>query len=257
VFRDLVKIIDETLWMVDPLGGRQDQMFSTLIGRPLAVVQARLTLELNGPPTPCQFWQTMASGTPSGGLAQPPWSPAPITGEITNLKFPVRLGSLDLRNDGLVGYYLTSDYGTFHAVHSGAPDDTYVRAIGPGNYLPLAFDPAQSVRIAMIVDPRGAVHATSGILPTTLTALPAHAVERFLAGLQVTFRTGPILSDAGALRMAEPAEDQGSWAWVQRVGTGSGDDAWETAPIVDTTDAARLSDDVPQLREGWLKLTSR
>ena len=39
-FNDLLQVIDETLWMVDPLGGRKDQMLSALIGRPLAVVQA-------------------------------------------------------------------------------------------------------------------------------------------------------------------------------------------------------------------------
>lgn len=59
VFDDLTNVVDETLWMVDPLGGRKDQFLSVLIGRPLAVVQAELKLEMFGHPAFNHMWNNM------------------------------------------------------------------------------------------------------------------------------------------------------------------------------------------------------
>ena len=259
VLTDFLHVVDETLWTVDPLGGRADAFLSTLIGRPLAVVQVEATLTLNGPAATNQFWRSMV--TPDSTLEH--YQPIHDTGGVEDVPFPVRLGSLDLRNDGLLGYFRTEgsgSYSTFYTVHpvpkvgNGAnfikpilrpvgpgpifQGDVYLQPDGPGTIL------------TMLLDPRGVVHGYTGILPVQTVALPAHLVEEFLRTLLVTFQTGPILADPGPIRTPQPAEKQGTWSWLQHVGP-----TWEQTDIVDTTDAARFPPQPPTLREGWLQLS--
>jgi hypothetical protein len=251
VFDDVLSVVDETLWMIDPLGDRKDQFLSVLIGRPLAVVQASVRLSLLGDAAHSQLWNDMATPTK-------PYSWRRDPGAIANVAFPVRLGSLDLRGDGLIGYLL-DDYAKLYTVHR--PDeitagDRYIRQIvrPDGDYQGDIFLKAQgdSIHLTMIVDPRGSVHAYTGILPVLEAALPAHLVEAFMRQLQVTFQTGPIVADPGTLRIPRPAEQQGNWRWVQRAPAAVG---WQEGPIVDGTDRARFPSAPPELREGWLQLS--
>ncbi|MEM7113661.1 MAG: hypothetical protein AAF614_14580 [Chloroflexota bacterium] len=241
-FDDILQAIDATMWMVDPLGGRKDEMLSVLVGRPLAVVAAEIQLMLDGPPLKNRFWSKML--TPKG-------SPIDDIGNIKEIKFPVRLGSLELRNDGLLGYF-SPDYDQFNAVHMPpelAKSDHYVQEIGHNNnYLHLSYS-AEPQPLTLLLDPRGVVHASSGILPTTSTRLPAYTVEQFLKQLSVSFRSGPIITEPDTLRLPIPSENNGTWRWVQR----NAPAVWAPArPIVKANDRARMADDQLQLREGWL-----
>lgn len=264
-FHDLLKTIDETLWMVDPLGGRKDQFLSVLIGRPLAVVQTRLKLSLHGDPVFNQFWNKTA--TPQSATEVSQCRQLKDTGGVLDVSFPVRLGSLELRNDGLIGYYLSSE--NFYAVH-------YPDKVTQGNtYLRRIIDPAppvdgkpyqgnvslkcngDAVTVTMLLDPRGVVHAYTGVLPVVSAALPGQLIEEFIRGLQVTFRTGPVVADPNTMRIPQPAEEHGVWSWVQAItppseGRGA---TWIEEAIVNADDQARLADVQLQLREGWLKLS--
>ena len=262
-FEALLGVIDETLWMVDPLGGRKDQFLSVLIGRPLAVVQAEVQLSLLGNPVFNQTWDQTATKNSS---PPPDYTWQQADGGVTNILFPVRLGSLELRDDGLIGYYLPSgdNYATFYAVHSTAAsaNTSYIKPIvtpPPSISSPPQFQgnislqcQGPSVTVTMILDPRGSVHAYTGILPVVSAALPVDIVEEFIKQLRVTFRTGPIIADPGTLRTPKPAEDHGVWTWIQAVAAPVN---WEVDQIVDADDIARLPDALLQLREGWLQLS--
>jgi hypothetical protein len=259
VFGDVLETIDETLWTVDPLGGRKDQFLSVLFGRPLAVVQAQLGLSLMGEPAFDQAWDAMAVETSPGPPPVYEWTQS--TGDVGAVRFPVRLGDLDIRADGLIGYFLPAgSYSTFYTVHlpeDVSAGDTYLRQIatpgtgGPGTYQgDIALNPqAAPVTVTLVMDPRGPVHAFTGILPVTTALLPAHLVEDFVKQLAITFRTGPIVSDPGTLRTPLPGRQHGAWDWVQAVPGG-----WEQDPIVAADDVARLPDKQLELREGWLRL---
>jgi hypothetical protein len=258
VFRDVLRTIDETLWMVDPLGGRKDQFLSVLIGRPLAVVEVQLALTVDGNPSIDRTWNKMVAPPYTA-----PLKPLNGTGVLTKIPFPVRLGSLQLRDDGVVGYYLPSNgYQTLYSVHypeQVSSGDTYLRPIvkRSGNnstyqgdiYLRPQLD---TVSAALILDPRGSLHAYTGILPVTTAALPGGPVEEFIRSLKVTFYTGPIIAEPGTLRQPLPAEDQGVWRFLERTGPPAD---WIMDPIVDAADRARLPSDQLQLREGWLELS--
>lgn len=267
VFGDVLSTIDETLWTVDPLGGRKDQFLSVLFGRPLAVVQAQLGLSLMGEPAFEQTWEAMTQ--PRNASAPLPLAWSKHAGDVEQVPFPVRLGDQDIRPDGLIGYYLPSEYvqgrgySTFHTVH--VPDgvtsgDTYLKQIvapavaaGPATYqggIALNVNAAPTT-VTLVLDPRGPVHAFTGILPVTTATLPPNLVEDFVKQLAVTFRTGPIISDPGTLRLPLPGGRHGAWDWVQATPDGG----WEQDPIVAADDVARLPGSLLQLREGWLRLT--
>jgi hypothetical protein len=262
-FGNLQQVIDETLWTIDPLGQRDDQNLSVLIGRPLALVRANLQLELRGKPCYNQAWlETFVEGSSRFKENH---------GGLLSLEFPIRLGSQELRNDGLIGYFQgttdhETDYTHFHAVHrptSLQPDNSaYINHIGANqDYVRLKFkatstipfDPAGSVYLTMLIDPRGVIHTNCGLLPTKIVELPARYVREALDRMAVTFRAGPLLLEPETVRLPLAAEQRGTWTWIQATGTKEGE--WLKAPIVKADAKARLSTSPLNLVEGWLKFT--
>jgi hypothetical protein len=251
-FNDFLRAVDETLWTVDPLGSRADQNLSVLIGRPLALLRAQLQFELQGQPVYNQSWADTLQQQTAG---------------VETLSFPVRLGSTDLYNDGLMGYYLNDDYSSFNSVHQPKnyqpSKTTYLQPVGyNGNYINLKFDyPTYTTRyVTMLLDPRGDAHAFTGILPVKVVNLPASYFEDALAKMAVTFRTGPVITDADAVRIPLPTEKNGTWRWVQRNSPADPQNwadpsGWDVENIVRADQSARLPDKRPRIIEGWLKLT--
>ncbi|WP_052509402.1 hypothetical protein [Kitasatospora griseola] len=244
-FADFLSTIDATLWSIDPLGARDDQYLSILIGRPLALVRTRMALELNGP-----------------ALSDPSWrltfSPKPP--DLPTYPFSVRLGESTLRRDGLIGYFDGGDYTRFHAVNSSPTPASYVHQIGPDTFPALRFDSASSVYLTMLVDPRAAVHATTDVLPVASLALPQSLVASALGAMAVSFRVGPlptglmesVETDRCKVVLPLPASKDGKWSWIEvnPDGSSTGYD------LARADQAATLSAALPVLRVGWLQLTT-
>ena len=205
-FDELLQVIHDTIWLVDPLGGRKDQMLSVMMGRPLAVVQAELGITFDGPlyhdQALAKMWvpQTPAESRCAGPRAmeadQRQRSP------ITSLSIPVRLGNVALRSEGLLGYFVDNNFDALFVTH--LPADLQQ----PYSYIQPIYDPIEhkssyislplngkKVTVTMIIDPRGAVHAATGLLPVKEIALPVHPLEQFLRNLRLQFRAGPLLSN--------------------------------------------------------------
>ncbi len=258
-FEAFLQAIDATLWTIDPLGARHDQNLSVLVGRPLALVRARLALRPRGPALRDTGWSATFDPPAPGFL---------------EYRFGVRLGDRPTRQDGVIGYYLGDDYGTFNSV--AAPETTasqsYVRQIGPvgaeggGNYIELQFDDSSSAYVTVLADPRAALHAVTGILPIKRVEIPAGFVQRALGGIEIGFRLGPVLTSVGptpaqggatpahpnAIGLPTPAEQNGSWSWWEReAGPTPG---WTGYDLVGTTPNARLRSIPSTLREGILQL---
>ena len=260
----LLRMIDSTLWTVDPLGREGNEHLSVLVGRPLAVVRASLRLETKELET---------------------------QGDLSSTAFDVRLGELTRLGDGLVGYFINDDYSQFYPIHEEIANQTRpsrphhgylgaiqttqgfyssyaetstaepvkhpyineapvikVRPVAPGK-----VDPAsKSVMLTLVLDPRGGVHATSGILPRKKIELLREHVATALENMSVTFRVGPILSNPETIRMPLPAEIQGNWSWVRKTGL----TVWDESPIVAAVPEPKLSHTPSEIQEGWLKLSS-
>jgi hypothetical protein len=240
-FNALYQSIDETLWTVDPPGGQADHDMSALIGRPLAMVRSQLQFELYGKPAVNQSWRDTLQDQDAG---------------LTGFSFPIRLGSTELLDDGLIGYFTADDYTKFNAVHaSTAATSPYVAPVVPDNYLSLPFDypTYTTIELTMLLDPLGKVHAATGLLPTASLTLPPEFYVGALRRMAVTFRVGPALTQSSMIRLPLPAEQNGAWSWIRRSGTGPTD--WEVDTIVAANAVPRLADTPPSLIDGWLKFT--
>ncbi|MFO7567475.1 MAG: hypothetical protein R6X02_32830 [Enhygromyxa sp.] len=262
-FANFLAAIDETLWSVDPLGGRDDQNLSVLIGRPVAVTRVNLQLQLNGAPQYDQAWYKLFVDGGSTLLDD--------TGSVLEWDYPVRVGDQALHDDGVLGYFTGSDYSTFNAVHE--PSDAtptsppYVARIGvDGNYVQLQpkptptppsegspFDSSQSVYLTLLVDPRGAVNCVTGLAPDRVAVLPDLLVQTAVEHMAMSFRAGPLLLDPAAVRLPSPAEQDGTWTWLQATGTAAGD--WQEDPVMTSDGTADLAAAPAILREGWLRFT--
>jgi hypothetical protein len=249
-FKAFLRAIDETLWTTVPMGAVFDQSLAVLLGRPLAMVRARVQFTLSGAPVPDPSWQFTFSPEP------PP---------LLGYQFPVELGNLPQLNDGLIGYFIADDYSEFNvAEEAGATPSDYLRPIGrDNNYIYMPPDGKTMSYVSMLVDPRGSVHATTGILPTMAVTLPGDFVDGALAAMDITFRINGILTDQRIaaptdttpgetfVLMPVPGETPGAWAWLEY------DDAGLTSYAIAPNDAvARLSNVAPVLRRGLLQLTS-
>jgi len=128
--------------------------------------------------------------------------------------------------------------------------DPNIRYAADSADLTLALDdPPQ--KLTMLVDPRGVVHASCGMLPTKVLAIPPDQYAGALQSLAVTFVAGPLLSgDGPTVRVPLPTQPGHAWSWVEKSGT-----SWtETTSLKPAALEATFAE-AQTIREGWLKLT--
>lgn len=266
-FNDFIQAIDETLWTVDPEGQSGDDLLNVLIGRPLAVVRSNLSLKLKGFAYVNQDWWNTFDVSESD-LPEDWTEPAVlanVNGGILDYEWEVRLGSQELTDDGLIGYYLddpndeNQTFNTFNCVH--LPDTVrsdYLKKIEPGNYINLRFiddsidtpNPKENqiTYVTMLVDPRAGCHAYTGILPVYNQLIPDEFVTPSLETLSYLFRAGPIITPPNETCIPKPAEDQGIWSWYDKT-------TKENTPISSDSTKVRYMSPPPLFKQGWLKFT--
>ncbi|RXS84574.1 hypothetical protein EST92_10595 [Streptomyces sp. TM32] len=236
--------VDRTLETIDP-DGPADPGLGFFLGRPLALVRTRLTMDLHGPLRTDVSWRALFD-PPRQDLPDHPWA--------------IRLGEAGQTDDGLVGYVLDDDYDHFETVIDPAGGSgEYLRPIGDDPSLHLNFGDHRTAVATMLLDPRAAVHATTDILATRRVLVPQEFTDRAVARMTVAFRTGPLLAATTGLRgdrdeveetvlMPTPAGVVGTWTWTERRG-----DAWEQLPVL-SQDQYDLPPARPELRSGFLTL---
>jgi hypothetical protein len=112
-------------------------------------------------------------------------------------------------------------------------------------------DESDSLKLLMLTDPRGAVHATTGILPVKDIAIPPDMYGKALKRLAVTFLTAPVIGGDRPLVMPLPDEAGYSWSWVTHE---PGAPQWQTDPKLPTSPVTGKATWPQRIEEGWLKL---
>ncbi|MFG2116709.1 hypothetical protein ACGFRB_29420 [Streptomyces sp. NPDC048718] len=229
--------LDATLAVIDP-DGPEDQSLAFLLGRPLALVRARLDLQLCGPVRKDVTWQQVLD---------------PPEPQMPGYQWTIRLGEALQTDDGLIGYVLDDDYDHFETVlEPRGEHDGYLRPIDHGERLKLAFADDSSSVVTLLMDPRAAVHATTDILPVGSVFVPQRFTDTALAAMAVNFRTGPLLiatTADGAATLPQPATATGTWSWTEPAGPG-----WTEQPITVPDPASLPIGDHPEIRSGFLVL---
>jgi hypothetical protein len=226
----LFALIDEVSFAIDAVAWGE-QALPVLAGAPLAVVRARLMLELQGPPAARQDWNETGRDN---------------TGGFEECELSIALGSPELLDDGLIGFYTDDDYTSINSPYRLRTPHDYVGARPP------RLRPVGSARLlTLLMAPQAKAHALPGLLPAETIILPPRFTIAPLAALEMLFRIGPLLGDTTGVTMPLPSVNQGIWSWLQYLRT---DEFALPMPITQSVVLATLPDAPGMAREGWLSL---
>jgi hypothetical protein len=213
--KQFISAIDRALENIEPENFAQHQDLALLMGRPIALVRAALNLELQGLPSCHQGWnefrQDMQRSTRDDN-------------GFSEVQFPIRMGQFEQFNDGLVGYWKENTEADlknwFFAPQSD--DETEIsderiktHRTADKEVLILQTVNSEPQILSMLVDPRGLVHATSGILPAKAISIPPDQYGAALQNIEITFLSTPIITDVGKIHLPLPAEAGYKWSWLQ------------------------------------------
>jgi hypothetical protein len=260
----LLRVIDTTLWTVDPFGTAGREYFASLTGRPIAIVRASLLLDV--PSDANEYPQLSAEDRDARDGA---------FRALAARSFDVRLGALTRFDDGLLGYFIDDDYTRFFPVHAKVPEealpagrhtgfleraDATPAETGALEPRPIrqpwivsdptvAMRPNRPVRLTMLMDPGASVHATSGILPRKSIALLRDWTAEALARISPSFRIGPALVDPSTIRLPVVSALPKRQSWTRR----DSPTTWRDDPIVAATQEAMLPDQPATAQEGYVR----
>ncbi|MEH2241457.1 hypothetical protein [Nostoc sp.] len=254
-FTDFLTTVNKALETIDPEGFAQNQAISLLVARPLALVRSQVNLELQGLPA--------ISQNDTAFSADIFVNDDRTTDAFPKVEFPIRIGEYQQFNDSLVGYWVETAEGTYKDNNFYAPQSCYV----PHRQIKTLFDNAgdrtpdtpvnleqtleanTAQTLVMLVDPRGQVNASCGVLPAKRISIPPEQYVPALQAIEVTFLSAPLLSDINQINLSLPEVPGYVWSWLGKEGNN-----WSTATLNQFNSQATLSS--PQkIYEGWLKLT--
>ncbi len=245
--------IETALDNVNPASAPQHDALALLLGRPIAVVRAQLKLELRGEAAINQSWDSFRSDLARCFQNED----AGITKElvrksdgVTAVRFPVRLGDSRQLNDGLLGYWIeTAENGKRFI----KPDARF--NCGNNSLINLAIGDDE-LTLTMLVDPRGVVHLTSGILPAEVLEIPQDQYQAAMNSLEVTFLTAPILSPADNVNLPLPVEPGHAWSWVAQRKNEKREIEWIKPAAVGPSSTQASWNESLEIHEGWLRITN-
>lgn len=246
---------------INPGNLATDAGLTVLVGRPVAVVQAGLTLDLQGPP----FLDQNSVCMRDDDGPNPYWEDSDAG--LSGVQFPVVVGDIDDLDDGLVGYFIGQSQGAYNL------GTFYSEAAAPGakgavvqptqqtllvTPTPAADSatptPATPLRLLMLVDPRAPVHAVTGLLPTQSLLVPPDLASAAMSTLEISLQITPVLRAIGGLALPAITEPGFELAYLeQRMASGA--KRWFTLPEISASVAKAMWSYTPQsLAEGWLRL---
>lgn len=256
-FRDFLTAVNKALETIDPESFAQNQAISLLVARPLALVRSQVNLELQGLPAISQNSADMKADVLVNRYR--------TTSAFPKIKFPIRIGEYQQLNDSLIGYWVETAEGAYKDNNFYAPQSCFV----PHPQVKTLFDNAADTTpdtpvnleqtleantaqtLVMLVDPRGQVHASCGVLPAKTISIPPEQYVTALGAIEVTFLSAPLLSDLNQINLSLPEVPGYAWSWL-----GKEENNWSAVELKQFNSQATLSS--PQkIYEGWLKLTRK
>lgn len=254
-FTDFLTTVNKALETIAPESFAQNQAISLLVARPLALVRSQVNLELQGLPAISQNQMAFSADNFVNDDR--------TTDDFPKVKFPIRIGEYQQFNDSLVGYWVETAEGTYKDSNFYAPQSCYV----PHRQIKTLFDNAEdptpdtpvnleqtleantAQTLVMLVDPRGQVSASCGVLPAKRISIPPEQYVPALQAMEVMFLSAPLLSDLNQINLSVPEVPGYVWSWL-----GKEQNNWSASELKQFNSQARLSSQ-QKIYEGWLKLT--
>jgi hypothetical protein len=208
---------------------------NSIIGKPLALVNAGFSIELAAPAIKPQ---NSLGNTTSNAKA-----------DLEAYSFPLKIGDIERSYDGVVGYFLstntitpTTDFSKLYTYFLPSPHSKFQDITLPNksilpNLHPYYLDPstenitaahaAKYTVASLLIDPYTPLHAFSPILPTKSLTLPPWTIEAAMQKMHAFFHLGPNLSTTDVPRTITKAKipgtvlkmpvsgTKGTWSWFQ------------------------------------------
>ncbi|NEO89978.1 MAG: LamG domain-containing protein [Moorea sp. SIO3G5] len=223
---DFISAINASIETIDPENYGQHQDLALLMGKPIAVVRAVVSLETQGEPCIDHSWHSFRKVLPNP-LSNRRTSPDNQSRDNSNwddIRIPVRIGEREQLGDGVLGYWLETDAAElgdsfYTTLASGTLSNKTTEAIkyyddDPLNLTLSLNDNTQSVTLLM--DPKAKVHVTTAIVPRNVIDIPPDQYTPALKTIEVSFLTAPILSPANALELPLVNEPGYQWSWLEK-----------------------------------------
>lgn len=208
---------------------------SSIVGKPLALVNAGISLELAAPPLVSQ-------------TTLPPTNPtANDPTDLLHYSFPIKIGDAERPYDGVLGYFDTDNTTTgttnwsnlyTYFPHQTSPTNPTDPAdprvlIEPSTFpslQPFYIDPSGSLVCnsfaaslaahftvkTLLIDPYAALHVYSPILPITSLQLPAWSVQAALQKMSAFFKLGPCLVTRDVPATFDPTQAVAADTWAAK-----------------------------------------
>ncbi|MGB8193414.1 MAG: hypothetical protein WCF67_15895 [Chitinophagaceae bacterium] len=234
VLNALIDHIDELQKRAHAKTSRQHITMALPVGYPVAIVKASCKLELRDLPAQYQGWD---------------WET--YDASLSNVKFPVYLGDVRSKTDGLAGYFLQGDYMRFnlpYAFDKPAAHPYFIRNAG----MPVAV--AQNMDLVVLMDPRLALPVNCGILPSASYELPGHLIDQAIESIQLSFLVSPVITSAKQVQLPLAAMSEKEWRWITL--SKEKNTLWKEV-VLENAMKGVLTFEPLHITEGWLKLVNK
>lgn len=258
----MLRAIDTTLWTVDPYAVLGSAHVAGLVGRPIAVVRATLRLDIQDDLDELDLSDPAKRAERQQAFA-----------DLADRPFAVRIGEITRDDDGVLGFFVDDNFGSYRIVDKVVRDAALDSGRGRGQLGPLGATaglpavrpivhpyvaaedevvvrPGQTLRLTILMHPGGKCHLTSGILPRKALQLSRNWVHDGLAALAPSARIGPVLIDAEKVRLPLIASFGTEQVWTRR----EGNFAWKNDPILAATQTALLPEMPATVEEGYIRI---
>lgn len=256
----LMRIIDTVRATLDPSVKTPDRKVR-LLGEPIVLMPARLTLQTTGVTDP-----SLISNTDPAAMASPPALP----------QVKVRVGDITRPDDGVLGCFLEQE-GRFapvsmiakqKAIMNGLPSGVDFDPNGTPVVHPFIADhpsefeltPDTAKDVLILADIRAALYATAGVLPRKKIVMPRDFTQAALRNLEPTFAIGPIVTSErfGAVKpLVPPPQIEGYKAEFvyRRQDEGTNAETYPEVPVPPIPPMGELPGGRAILSEGWVRIS--
>ena len=256
-----LRAIDTTLWTVDPISGAGSSAVASIVGRPVAVVRAVLSVDV------ADDLDTLTLDD-AGRAAR-----AQAYAGLARLSVPVRIGELTRTDDGVLGWFADDDYSRMHVVDKLVRDEALAAGPGQGHFGPwgttpvvpdpqpidhlyldtedsLMVHPGSPRLLTVLMLPGSTASITCGLVPRATVQLQRAWYAPGLEKLSPSIRVGPVLVDPGQVRLPAVTALGQRQVLTHR----EGPLGWQNDAILAATQEALLPDRASALREGWIRV---
>ena len=251
-----INATDNAMAHIAPHEFHMHNSIAMLTGKPIAVVRMKISFELMGMPAENRTWATLKDH-----ISRMQQGEGPYHSHWNEMKFPVRLGNYKMLNDCLIGFWVEDKKGKPKGPLYTTASRTERSDILPHNKETLLWLPlnGEAITLTLLIDPRGPVHITSGILPAKTIKLRTDHCAPALERISTWFLNAPLLQPQNSeeINLLPPREKGHAWEWVEAADDHNALDSnkkWKTSDSFKEAPKGLEPNQENELKEGWLIL---